>query len=63
MSRIAKPKVGRRCPRCKGTSTKQLTNFGRPIRGRFECFDCKRKWDEVHETAPDFARSTSGAPK
>ena len=42
------------CPRCNGIDTKQLTNFGKPIAGRYQCFGCKRFWDEIHPQSPDY---------
>jgi hypothetical protein len=30
------------CPRCGSSNTAPLRNFGKPVPGRFECYDCKR---------------------
>ena len=35
------------CPRCDGSNTAPLRNYGRPIAGRFECFDCQRWFDTI----------------
>jgi transposase-like protein len=56
MSKAKKARVGKRCPRCTSTVTRQLTNYGIPIKGRFQCFDCKRTWDEVNVDAPDYIK-------
>lgn len=40
------------CPRCLSTNTRQVANYGLPMRGRGQCFACKRTWDTVH---PDYA--------
>lgn len=31
-----------RCPRCGSDDTAPIRNFGKPVKGRFECFSCKR---------------------
>jgi transposase-like protein len=55
MARRAKAEVGKPCPRCGSTITRQHTNFGAPMKGRFTCFGCKRTWDETpgHEAYGD----------
>lgn len=30
------------CPRCKSADTESLTNYGRPVKGRYQCLACKR---------------------
>ena len=56
---------GRACPRCGSTVTKQHTNFGVPMAGRFQCFGCKRTWDEVpgHESYGDHVAHIVGPRK
>lgn len=31
-----------RCPRCNSNATEPVRNFGRAVKGRFECLSCKR---------------------
>lgn len=34
-----------RCPRCNSDETKQLRNYGRPIKDQWNCLMCGRRWD------------------
>jgi len=49
MSKAKQPIIGEACPRCESTDTVQLTNYGRPIIGRFQCFACRRWWSTNKE--------------
>lgn len=59
------PERGKNCPRCGSTETVQMTNYGRPILGRYECrFKfCGRSWDELSADAPDYVPPNTVAPK
>lgn len=30
------------CPRCGSPDTAPLRNYGKPVKGRFQCYGCKR---------------------
>jgi transposase-like protein len=47
------------CPRCFGTETRRVRNYGRPVGNEFQCLDCGRRWEEDMAKKPSWIKAAA----